>query len=196
MGIFPNLLQSNSSLRSRRANPFRRSPPILLSIAFSILFFPSAAQAQSHILIVSGTPPDHKYLSAGVDGDYIDLFRGDDGSGRQRWLIENQPKGYLHILVAGGTPTKRRFLSVNSDGMTVDLFQKDDGSGRQRWLIENQPGGYALIRVAGGTPTDHVYLSVSPDGTKIDLTDMDHGTGRQRWTIDSASPPPPSGQKK
>jgi hypothetical protein len=182
------------------AKAIRYTSPLILSIALSSLYVPFIAQAQSHIRIAGGTPIDRKYLSAGSEGDYLDLFNRDDGSGRQRWFIETPPQrwfmggrkpSYVHIRVAGGTPPKRLLLSATLDGEIVDLFAKDDGEGRQRWFIEQQPGGYVHIRISGGTPEDRRLLGANSNGSGVELTDKDDGSGRQRWIIDTAPPMPP-----
>ena len=41
------------------------------------------------------------YLSAASGGDNLDLYDKDDGSGRQRWLIENHGS-YVNIRIYGG----------------------------------------------------------------------------------------------
>ncbi len=215
MDILQDSPQSKLTPQSCYGRAIRRISPHFLSIALSGLLLSFGAQAQSHIRIAGGTPIDRKYLSAGLDGNYVDLFSSDDGSGRQRWVIEapahsffilgGKPK-WVHIRVAGGTPPKRTLLSVSSDGEIADLFGKDDDSGRQKWIIEPQPGGYVHIRILDGTPADRKFLSVDPSGASIDLTDSDDGSGRQRWIIDppmpatavsqSSPPPAPPAQKK
>jgi hypothetical protein len=206
MDNLPNFLQFKLLPMVWCAKVLRNTSPWVLSIALSSLFVPFNLHAQSHIRILGGTPPDRKYMSAGSEGDYLDLFGKDDGSGRQQWLIENPPQhwflgnrkpGYVHIRVAGGTPPKRLLLSATSDGEVVDLFGKDDGEGRQRWFIEQQPSGYVHIRISGGTPSDRRLLGVNAKGTKVELAETDDGSGRQRWIIDSPPPPPGTpGQQK
>jgi len=191
-------LQSNLHPVSRCTSALKISSPRILSIAFAALLVPFWVQAQSHIQIAGGTPHDRKILSAGLEGDYLDLFAKDDGSGRQRWVIETPPQhwftgnrkaAYVHIRVSGGTPPKRLYLSATSDGEVVDLFAKDDGEGRQRWFIEQEPGGYVHIRISGGTPEDRRLLGVNSIGSGVELTDKDDGSGRQRWIIDTLQPP-------
>jgi hypothetical protein len=90
----------------------------------------SGAPGIFNILVSKGTDTGKKYLSCTSNGQTVDLFDKDDGSGRQRWqLIDFQ------IKVAGGT-NNRQFLSCTPNGLTVDLWDNDDGSGRQRWQLQ------------------------------------------------------------
>lgn len=75
------------------------------------------------------------YLSSNYDGSKVDLWYGDDGSGRQRWTIKNIPHtGTNLIQVYGGVSSNKKYLSCSSDGSEVNLWSEDDGSGRQRWV--------------------------------------------------------------
>lgn len=59
----------------------------------------------NNIRISGGTPAGRTLLSVGADGSFADLFRMDDKSGRQRWLLQLSPDGFTYnILIAGGTP--------------------------------------------------------------------------------------------
>lgn len=88
-----------------------------------------------NIFIAGGVNGERRFLSVTGDGVKVDLWTQDDGSGRQRWIIEQQG-GFVHILSAGGVhPPQRRFLSVPSEGTKCDLYDHDDGSGHQRWLL-------------------------------------------------------------
>ena len=94
-----------------------------------------------NIKVAGGTLPGERYLSCARDGSIVDLFEGDDGSGRQRWVLakvrSNPPIPAYYTLSpfkgAGG------LLSCTADGTKVDLFDGDDHSGRQRWQLQGNP---------------------------------------------------------
>ncbi len=91
----------------------------------------SGAPGIFNILVSKGTDPGKKYLSCRSNGQTVDLFDKDDGSGRQRWqLIPVLKQGIpndFQIKVAGGT-NNRQFLSCTPNELTVDLWDNDDGS--------------------------------------------------------------------
>ncbi len=67
-----------------------------------------------HIIISGGVRGGKKYLSSTSDGGKIDLYHYDDGSGRQRWIIEDlpfTPEGVYRISILGGiTPSLKKRL--------------------------------------------------------------------------------------
>jgi len=82
---------------------------------------------------------DNSYLSANSAGTKVDLWRRDDGSGRQRWKVKGPiAGGGYQIIVAAGVRGKRKFLSTNHHGNRIDLWIKDDNSGRQRWMLTGE----------------------------------------------------------
>merc|ERR1719265_2609144 len=96
---------------------------------------------------------DQVFLSVNPYTDNVGLWHEDDGSGRQRWLIEPcQDSGCgpdeVHIKVAGGTHKGLTdwglpiYLSSSKHGIQIDCHWEDDGSGRQRWKIEGVRGAY------------------------------------------------------
>lgn len=88
-----------------------------------------------NIFIAGGVSGERRFLSVTSDGVTVDLWTQDDGSGRQRWIIEQQG-GYVHIISAGGVhPPQRRFLSVPNEGTKCDLYDRDDATGHQRWIL-------------------------------------------------------------
>lgn len=86
-----------------------------------------------------GLSTDRCYLSCTENGEKVDLWHTDDGSGRQRWIAEPVPgkENIFTIRIAGGVCTDRKYLSCTPDGIIVDLWGVDDESGRQRWEVLN-----------------------------------------------------------
>lgn len=83
-----------------------------------------------NIVVVDGERRE-AYLSCHEFGGKVDLWKEDDRSGRQRWIIRPVSDDVYNILPESGA---NGFLSCSHDG-TVDLWKEDDGSGRQQWLI-------------------------------------------------------------
>ena len=104
------------------------------------------------------------YLSASADGTYVDMYDHDDGSGRQRWLLENHGS-YWNIRIYGGmnsgtqasrsalepSPDPRRhclreppvpwrvqdYLSTYTDGSALDFGSSDDGDENERFILHD-----------------------------------------------------------
>eukprot|EP00931_Biecheleriopsis_adriatica_P032634 TRINITY_DN19023_c1_g1_i17.p1 TRINITY_DN19023_c1_g1~~TRINITY_DN19023_c1_g1_i17.p1 ORF type:complete len:4010 (-),score=873.77 TRINITY_DN19023_c1_g1_i17:154-12183(-) len=77
------------------------------------------------------------YLSALQDGT-VAFANQDDGSGRQRWLVEEDLlTGWHHIKVLAGVAGNASFLSSTPGSSALELRPQDDGSGHQRWVISN-----------------------------------------------------------
>ena len=137
--------------------------------------------------VLRGLDTNNSLLSCTADGQTVDLFSEDDGSGRQDWEVVLLPgrTDVYNIIVSGGVSTDRKFLSCSRDGTTVDLWHEDDGSGRQQWVFLPVEGSgicsYFNIKNSGGVDNQRHYLSCTGDGKKVDLWDKDDGTGRQRW---------------
>jgi hypothetical protein len=94
-----------------------------------------------NILVQGGTDLGKKFLSCTSDGQRVDLWEKDDGSGRQRWALTQAPSepgipAYFHLKPIAGVSSDRTFLSCAADGQAVDLWREDDGSGRQRWQLQ------------------------------------------------------------
>ena len=146
---------------------------------------PAAPPALANIYISDGVSSVGRMLSVPEDGSRSDLYKVDDGSGRQRWRLQRSADGVTYNLVIdGGVRAGRKYLSTRSDGSAVDLYTSDDGSGRQRWRLQLSPDGlsYNLI-ISGGVNGPNRYLSVKSDGSLVDLYSSDEGSGRQRWTL-------------
>jgi len=147
---------------------------------------------------------DKRYLSTNDEGHNVDLWKEDDRSGRQRWIITPAGNdGDYHIKVSGGVhkgwfdKTTRTYLSVTSDGRSVDLHYEDDGSGRQRWRF---PGIAYHVLVSGGISpwglgiftSSRAYMSVWEKSHLLGLTERyyadlhyeDDDSGRQLWYFD------------
>jgi len=99
-----------------------------------------------HIKVSGGTRDGfegEQLLSTTGDGRHVDLYREDDGSGRQKWKItpiEGDTEGHVHIHISGGTSGGwggEQLLSTTRDGGHVDLYSHDDDSGRQKWKISS-----------------------------------------------------------
>ncbi|MEQ1765232.1 MAG: hypothetical protein ABL984_19040, partial [Pyrinomonadaceae bacterium] len=141
-----------------------------------------------YIVVGGGTAADRKYLSASSDGTKVSLAAEDDGSGRQRWLLNSfafgQPGSFRYrISVSNGVESGRRFLSTTPDGGTVDLFTRDDNSGRQQWSLNVPDGVKFNIRISGGTPADRALLGKTERQDINTLYAADDNSGGQRWTI-------------
>lgn len=136
--------------------------------------------------IVRGLTSGRRFLSCTPDGATVDLWNVDDGSGRQRWSLEQIDTGAIptyHIVVRGGITSDRRYLSCTPDGLKVDLWHEDDGSGRQQWTFNKIGTQLYQITVAGGIDGDRRYLSCTPDGLTVDLWSADDASGRQQWLL-------------
>ncbi|GLC33332.1 hypothetical protein PLESTB_000345000 [Pleodorina starrii] len=91
-----------------------------------------------HIEVLGGVGCGRRLVSCSPDGERTELVDADDGSGRQRWILEPTTNGYFLIRVQAGisaAASGRRYLSCTSCGQVVDLWTHDDGSGRQQWLL-------------------------------------------------------------
>jgi len=84
---------------------------------------------------LSGAFQGRTYLSTNPDGTAVDLWRGDDASGRQRWRIARADGDWYTVEVLGGVFGDKRYLGISSDGKGICMHRTDDGTGRQRWLI-------------------------------------------------------------
>jgi len=97
-----------------------------------------------NITINRGVDGDKRlFLSTTGDGEVVELWIEDDGSGRQRWVLEPVPSSdvpnYYTIRAFGGMDGGGRvYLSCVEDGTKVDLWFEDDGSGRQRWQVSGR----------------------------------------------------------
>jgi hypothetical protein len=73
----------------------------------------------------------------------VDLYVGDDDSGRQRWTLTPTGDGSftMRIETPGALTTPDyNYLSVGSQGTFFDLWNVDDPSGRQRWRVSLAAG--------------------------------------------------------
>lgn len=126
-----------------------------------------------------------KYLSSSKNGELVSLWYEDDGSGRQRWILEYTEEGYYHIKVDNGVYYDKTFLSCSSDGVYSSVWYEDDNSGRQQWYIErineNSTTDLYHIKIKGGIGNDRKFLSSSTDGTRVGLWNVDDNSGRQQW---------------
>lgn len=96
-----------------------------------------------NIIVSGGTDEGKTYLSARADGTLVDLYYEDDGTGHQRWVldeVETDPQipSYYTLTPVAGVPTDKKYLSVQPDGTVVDLWT-DDGSGHQYWQLQGPP---------------------------------------------------------
>ena len=126
----------------------------------------------------------HPNNTSRTDKNGLFVFSADDGSGRQKWEIEKDPRGFSRIRLGSGIEGDGDFLSTTITGDLVDLYNVDDKSGRQRWIIEEAADGFKHIRVSKGVSGDLRYLSTTPDGEHLSLSEADDGSGRQRWKIE------------
>ena len=137
-----------------------------------------------HILNVEGGIGGNRYLSATHTGDRVDAFSHDDGSGRQRWLLEPISSGSTTytIRIADGTPENRVLLSSDSHGLLIDLYSHDDGSGRQRWILHDIGNGRHKIQIAGGVGEEYTFLAIQPsDDASLRA---ENSYENQEWTIE------------
>lgn len=142
-----------------------------------------------NLQILHGLNTNRNLLSCTDDGTVVNLWAGDDKSGRQKWQF-TRVEGYddvYNIRVVDGVYSSRKYLSATPDGDSVNLWSEDDGSGRQRWKIipVKNYSGYStyLIEVYDGVWSGRKYLSCSEDGTIVNLWGEDDGSGRQIWSI-------------
>lgn len=143
---------SNKTTQLKEKSLSKASPPISLDYV--------------RIELINQYFGEKRYLSTTRNGDIVDLYPIDDGSGRQRWRL--YPKydnigGYHYyniVIYSGVRPRQKAFLSTTWDGGKIDLHDRDDGSGRQRWLISDVlSGGGREIRLVGGVvPHDETLL--------------------------------------
>ena len=99
-----------------------------------------------NIQISRGTFGGHvglQLLSSNADGTVLDLFSGDDSSGRQRWNLVSIGSGsnnHFFIEVSDGVVGDARLLTANADGTDVTLESLAtgdlEGAERQQWVIE------------------------------------------------------------
>lgn len=142
-----------------------------------------------NLQILHGLNTNRNLLSCTDDGTVVNLWAGDDKSGRQKWQF-TRVEGYddvYNIRVVDGVYSSRKYLSATPDGDSVNLWSEDDGSGRQRWKVipVKKYSGYStyLIEVYDGVWSGRKYLSCSEDGTIVNLWGEDDGSGRQIWSI-------------
>ena len=143
-----------------------------------------------NLQVLRGLSTNRSLLSCQAGG-VVDLWNTDDGSGRQRWVmnpVAGEPDNVYTFTVYGGTNPGEIYLSVAPNGSSVELAGSDDGSGRQRWaLIELDevvttieiPSYYQIKPLSNPA----AYLSCTADGTVVDLWNTDDGSGRQRWQV-------------
>jgi hypothetical protein len=121
-------------------------------------------------MIEGGTAPGRKYLSTTADGSKVDLYSRDDGSGRQRWIIQpvrsnpndtSRPTYNFYILISGGVANGRKYLSSNSDGSRIELSAADDGSKRRLWALNVPAGKQFYIQSGVGTTLGYPFLGKS-----------------------------------
>jgi hypothetical protein len=166
----------HSLIGERRLPAMASAQVLILSIVCPCVF-----GSGYPIKIFGGTDSGETFLSSKANGD-LDLYDRDDGSGRQRWVIERGSGDWVNIKIFGGMDSGETFLSTTPSG-DLDLYDRDDGSGRQRWVIERGSGDWVNIKIFGGTDSGETFLSTTPSGD-VDLYDRDDGSGRQRWVID------------
>lgn len=132
------------------------------------------------------TDGKYTYLSRSILPK-VDLWSSDDGSGRQKWVIETvgtSAKGpVVHIKTIEGE-RKHCFMSCDEHGGKVNLWTEDDNSGRQKWVLHDLGNGLYNILPEGGT--NDGILSCSADGY-ANLCKEDDGSGRQQWSISLTS---------
>lgn len=97
-----------------------------------------------NIFMDRGISTNKKFLSTTYIGNLVDLHHEDDGSGRQRWIVEDIGNGYFSFKVYSGIINSKKFLSTLSTGALVDLYPEIDFSGRQQWTL-NPLGNDFLI---------------------------------------------------
>lgn len=80
---------------------------------------------------------DKKFLSAAscFCQSYVEFWNRDDGSGRQRWVIQEVEGGYT-IKAAGGRDA-RAYLAMNKLGGAPFLWAENDFTGKQIWRFED-----------------------------------------------------------
>lgn len=135
---------------------------------------------------VRGLTSENKFLSARFDGKKVDLYKTDDKSGRQKWVLSKLPDGTYNVSIYSGVSTERQYLSSTSTGTKVDLWGVDDASGRQRWSFLPLGNDLYSIVIGGGVTSSRRYLSCTSDGSTVDLYDKDDNTGRQQWKMEVA----------
>ncbi|CAO3662294.1 unnamed protein product [Umbelopsis ramanniana] len=150
------------------------------------------SNATYRISIAGGRTGCNQYLSV-IDcagGGLVDMYSGDDNSGRQQWLFQLvEGKTNVYNIVVGGRSGCNTFLSVQGcPSNYVTLQGGDDQSGRQEWQanpIANTTNQFNLILPQGRTGC-YPYLSTADCTNSSNLVDMwyeDDNSGRQRWVL-------------
>lgn len=96
--------------------------------------FEQTSPGTYRITCAGNLPEGRSFLSCTPDGSVVDVWFGDDDSGRQKWTLSPNPHGSFTIMASGGVG-ERKYLSCNEDGSPINLATADDGSGRQRWHL-------------------------------------------------------------
>lgn len=127
------------------------------------------------------------YLSCATPPfDKVDLTATDDGSGRQLWVLEDQPGGGCTIKTyAGRNEDSGTYLSVNTKGGDIGLHITNDGSGRQMWWLDDVEGNgkEIVVRVSWGRERGQgSVLSREAGGKDVTLVDRVRGPD-QVWSV-------------
>ncbi|KAI9282149.1 hypothetical protein BC943DRAFT_329286 [Umbelopsis sp. AD052] len=123
-------------------------------------------------------------------GGTVDMYSGDDNSGRQEFLFTLvEGKTNIYNIAVGGRSGCNTFLSSSPcPSNVVTLFGGDDQSGRQQWFanpIANTTNRFNLMTVTGRAGCNQ-FLSTADCTNSSNLVDMfnvDDGSGRQRWVL-------------
>ena len=107
-----------------------------------------------NVRVGGGTNADRTVLSCRADG-HVDLWARDDGSGRQKWMLEAVGPSTFNIHVGGGTNAGKKLLSCRADGH-VDLWERDDSSGRQKWVMHKVRTAAPIPSVPSSPKFHHV----------------------------------------
>ncbi|KAI8584430.1 hypothetical protein K450DRAFT_219824 [Umbelopsis ramanniana AG] len=148
--------------------------------------------ATYRITVGNGRNGCNQFLSvAGCSaGGTVDMYSGDDNSGRQEWLFTLvEGKTNIYNIVVGGRSGCSTFLSSSPcPSNVVTLFGGDDQSGRQQWFanpIGNTTNHFNLMTVTGRAGCNQ-FLSTADctnSSNLVDMFDVDDGSGRQRWVL-------------
>lgn len=128
------------------------------------------------VTISTQSKASHTLLSVqAAPGKAIDCFTTDDGSGRQRWVLE--PAGDGLVLIRTAEPARDGSI-VAAGAAGVELAS----GATQKWAFRRQGAGWSIEAAGAG---EFRFLSAHADGwdNNVDLWKEVGPEGRQTWQV-------------